>query len=655
MDYNNYSKEELINEITKLKTKLELFENYNFDDINSLSQLLFENAFYNSPEGIMFTEGDTGKIIALNYEYTNLLGYKAEEIIGKSIKEIGIWINTDQRRSYIDQILLNGFAVYTEDFRKKDGTIINLSAVSKLIKIKDTNFFISYINNTSRIFEELKRSERKYKLLSENIKDVIWELDPNTFKFTYVSPSVFNLRGYTAEEVMEAPFSYSLEPQMFEIVKEKIKQRLIDYKENYIIPDEFFRNEIQQTCKDGRLIWTEVITNYFVDEETGKLMIRGVTRDIEGRKKGEERLKKAYEEYKTLFENASETIILIQDGIIKKFNKAAFKLTGYNEEEISGHTFLEYVMPEFRETVINYHKRRLNDEILEDRYNVKIKIKNNDTKWVSVSGVKIMWQNKPATLNFLLDITELKEIQEKLIKQNEELLKTNNQKDKLFSILSHDLKNPLHVILALSDILTSDNDTMERSERYQFAKDIKKSAKALRKILDDLLNWAKLKQNLVAFAPKSLNLSELINDAFLNSFDVAREKNISINIDVDDILSVWGDENLLKSLFRNLFTNAIKFSKENSKIDIAVALLENKDIIVKVQDYGIGMPKELAENLFELGYKIQRSGTNNEPSTGLGLQIVKHIAEVHNAELWFDTEENKGTAFFIKFLYKIKQ
>ncbi len=657
MNYYNYNKEELIDEILKLKSQKALFgKNSNINDNETfLKQILFEEAFYGSPDGIMITKGTTGEILTLNKEYTNLLGYEKEDVIGKSIQEIGIWINLESRSSYIEQILKEGFLSYEDDFKKKDGSIIKLSAFSRLLRINNQNYFVSYINKTSKLYVELKKSEKKFKILSENIKDVIWELDPYEFKFTYVSPSVYTLRGYTAEEVMAMPFTDSLDIEGFNLVKKIINGRIKEFESKKIVPEGFFRNEAQQPCKNGKLLWTEVITSYFVDEETGKLMIRGVTREIEDRKESERRLTVAYEEYKTLFENVTESIILLQDSFVKKANKAALILTGYTYEEIYSTPFVNFIAEEFRETAINYHKKRLNEEMFDEKYAVKINVKNGTTKWVTISGVKIMWQGKPATLNFLGDITEQKEIQEKLIKQNEELLKTNNQKDKLFSIISHDLKNPLHVILALSDILTSDLEMLPDAEKLQIAKDIKKSAKTLRKILDDLLNWAKLKQNLVTFAPKSLNLGELVNDAFINNFDSARDKNILMKIDIDDNLSIWGDENLLKSLFRNLVTNAIKFSPENCTIDINVILLDNKDIIVKIQDYGIGMPKELSEHLFELGYKIQRAGTNNEPSTGLGLQIVKHIAEVHKAELWFESEEHKGTTFFVKFFYNIKQ
>lgn len=655
MNYYDLTKEELIEEIIKLKGKVEFNSDREMENEKEfVNKLLFENAFYSSPEGIMITNGETGLIIAVNKEYTNLLGYTTEDLLGKSIKEIGIWINLDNRKYFIEQILTNGYLSYEDDFRKKDGEIIRLSAFSKLLKIGEANYFFSYISKTSRALEELKRSEKKYKLLSENIKDVIWEMDPEELKFTYVSPSVYNLRGYSAEEVILTSFEESLEPELFEYIKVKLAKRLDDYKNNNLVPNGFFRYEAKQPCKNGSRIWTEVISSYFVDELTGKLMVRGVTREIEERKKSEESLKLAYEEYKTLFENTTEAIILIQDGFIKKFNKAAILLTGFSPEEIYSAPFYEFVTEEFRETVINISKKRLSGEIINEKYSIKIKIKTGGTKWVTVSGVKIIWQKKPATLNFLVDITEQKEIQEKLIEQNEELLRTNNQKDKLFSIISHDLKNPLHIILALSDVLTGETDDISSEEKVQIAKDIRKSAKTLRKILDDLLNWAKLKQNLITFNPKSLNLSELVNDAFLNSFDNARDKNIIININVDENLCVFGDENLLKSLFRNLVTNAVKFSYENSEIDISAELTEEKDILVKVKDYGMGMPIELAENLFELGYKIQRMGTNNEPSTGLGLQIVKHITEVHNAKIWFETAEKKGTVFFVKFLYKIK-
>jgi PAS domain S-box-containing protein len=655
MNYNNFSKDELIEEIVKLKNQNnDINKDISKDDGRFIKQLLIEEAFYNSPEAIIIVKANSREVFAINKKFIDLFGYQEDELIGKDVKTIGIWVNLEKRDEYFRNLINDGAISFEEDFKYKNGTIKRLTVFTKLIKIFNQIYFVSYFDSTGILLKKLQKSENKYKILSENIKDVIWELDPYEMKFTFVSPSVYYLRGYTPEEIMEKPFKYHVDENSFNFASEIIKKRIIEYENNKIIPEGFFKYEVKQPCKNGSFVWTEIVISYFVDEETGKLMLRGVSRDINERKENEQKLLTAYEEYKTLFENASETIILLQDNYIKKANKAALALTNYTYEELYNTPFINFVADEFKETVIINHKKRLNDELFNEKYNIKIKCKNNITKWVIVSGVKIMWQGKVATLNFISDVTEQKETQEKLIKQYEDLMVTNKQKDKLFSIISHDLKNPLHVILALSEILTSDSDNIPNEEKYQLAKEIRKSAKTLRKILDDLLSWTKLKQNMVAFSPKEINLAEIINDAFLHNFDLAREKNVFIDIDIDDNLSIFGDENLLKSLFRNLLVNSIKFSYNNSKVEISSELLQNKDILVKVKDYGIGMPKDIAEHLFELGYKIQRVGTNNEPSTGLGLQIVKHIADVHKAELWFETEENKGTTFFIKFLYDVK-
>ncbi|MFO1423348.1 MAG: PAS domain S-box protein [Candidatus Competibacteraceae bacterium] len=150
---------------------------------------------------------------------------------------------------------------------------------------------VRYIGTTLDITERkhaeqaLRESEQQYRVLTETMKDVVWVLDTETMRFRYVSPSVQRLRGFTAEEIMAAPVDAALMPDAARGLRERIRQGAADFLSGKESPDRYYLNEVEQPCKDGSSVWTEAITNYYLNERTGHVEVRGVTRDIGERKR----------------------------------------------------------------------------------------------------------------------------------------------------------------------------------------------------------------------------------------------------------------------------------------------------------------------------------------------------------------------------------
>jgi PAS domain S-box-containing protein len=147
-----------------------------------------------------------------------------------------------------------------------------------------------------RMTRQLQDSEERYRVLTENIKDVVWVLDTETLFFRYVSPSVEALRGYSVDEVIARPVDAALTRQAAQALKEMIRERAAMFRRGQLTPDEFFRDEVEQPCRDGSTVWTEVITSYYLNELSGHVEIRGVTRDITERRKAQEAISRMNEE-----------------------------------------------------------------------------------------------------------------------------------------------------------------------------------------------------------------------------------------------------------------------------------------------------------------------------------------------------------------------
>jgi PAS domain S-box-containing protein len=236
-------------------------------------------------------------------------------------------------------------------------------------------------------------------------------------------------------------------------------------------------------------------------------------------------------------------------------------------------------------------------------------------------------------------------IDELLKKQNEELHQLNAQKDKFFSIIAHDLRGPFNGFLGLSEIMVQDLSSLTMAEIQSIAVDINKSATNLFRLLENLLNWSTLKQGIITYNPKALKLHQVLVESIEMVHEAAFRKSIEIRIDLSDDFIVFADTDQLQTIIRNLVSNAVKFTSKDGKVEVSAIPFSNQSVIVSVKDSGIGMNKEMVSNLFNLGYKSNRKGTDGEASTGLGLLLCKEFIERHSGKLWVESEEGKGSTF----------
>ena len=185
--------------------------------------------------------------------------------------------------------------------------------------------------------EELLRTQEKYRTLTESMKDVVWVLDPLTGRFLYVSPSVLALRGYTAEEVLAQPAAAALTVESAERVNRLMAQGYASFRTGRRSVDTYDTTEVEQPCKDGSTVWTEVITHYVLDDATGRIVVHGVSRDISERKRAEETLRASESRYRDLYENAPVAYFSVgPDGRIRRCNLQAARMLGYTSEQLVG-------------------------------------------------------------------------------------------------------------------------------------------------------------------------------------------------------------------------------------------------------------------------------------------------------------------------------
>jgi signal transduction histidine kinase/CheY-like chemotaxis protein len=241
---------------------------------------------------------------------------------------------------------------------------------------------------------------------------------------------------------------------------------------------------------------------------------------------------------------------------------------------------------------------------------------------------------------------ERKQIEVRLINSEKNLRELNAAKDKFFSIIAHDLKNPFMGILGFTEILSNSFEQYDDAEKQKMISFIKRSAESAYKLLENLLEWSRIQIGVAKVTPVQTDISILINDSITSLKDVAHTKNIKIITTVQSETYVYADEEMIKTIIRNLLTNAIKFSHPDGYVKIT-AEDSKENLKLSITDKGIGVKKELLNNLFRIDKSITTKGTLGEKGTGLGLILCKEFVEKNNGKLIVDSKEKEGSTFSI--------
>jgi signal transduction histidine kinase len=227
----------------------------------------------------------------------------------------------------------------------------------------------------------------------------------------------------------------------------------------------------------------------------------------------------------------------------------------------------------------------------------------------------------------------------------EELKNLNATKDKFFSIISHDLRNPFNNLLGLSQQLLANMDKYSSDEIRERISLIKESSKRGCELLENLLEWSRSQSDCIQFNSAALNILDVIQECFLVLENQIANKRIILINEVDKEIVVNADYDMLKIIIRNLITNAVKYSNPGSKVTIKSELNRANEIEISVIDEGVGISEEEMTKLFKIENKHSELGTSNELGTGLGLILCKEFIEKHNGKIWVESKLNSGSTF----------
>ena len=366
--------------------------------------------------------------------------------------------------------------------------------------------------------------------------------------------------------------------------------------------------------------------------------------------KGEDELSKAKgkrAKYEELANSITDVFFAFNNDLRYTYwNKASEKLTGILAEDAIGKTLYE-IFPKTPDVELAEKSYREVIQTKKANSIINVNTINNHDYYFEINA----YPTHEGISVFVKDITKQKNDEFDLIKaknkseENSIQLKVlNSTKDKLYSIIAHDLRSPFNGILGFPDLLLNSVNPLDLDKTIKYSTHINSTAKSTLVLLDNLLDWEKSQTGKINFSPEKLILSNIIYEIIDISNSNTKIKNISLNFNKSDDFDVFADINMLKTVLRNLISNAIKFTNSNGKIDIYTVQKQNM-VEITISDNGIGMSNDKCNKLFNIGTDIITRGTAGEKGFGLGLLLCKEFVEKQGGKIWAESEIGKGSNF----------
>jgi len=603
----------------------------------------YRNIVESSPMGMHFYElqdNDRLVFIGANPAADKLLGVDNQAYIGKTIEEAFPPLSQTEVPEMYRKAAKQGIPWETEQVNYEDDQIIGAFEVRAFqISLNKMASVFTDITNRKKIEKALIESEESYRLIAENVADVIWTMDMN-FRFTYISPSIFQLRGYTVEEAMQQSIEETILPETLSKVMALVNQKLmlIESRDDEGWSPVTF--EAEQPCKDGTTIWSHNNARFLSGPNGEPASILGITRNITERRLAEDALKKSERRYRTLFEKSTDAIFIVErdTGRYLDANEAAVRLSGRRLSELKKLTTQD-VTPD------KYHERL--DLLVELNSAEKL----GKVTYVHPDGTQkiAMLTSLPldtkAIIGIARDITDELAMEDQLRQaQKMEAIGT------LAGGIAHDFNNILSAILGYSELALADLPP-ETSLRNKLEA-IYSSGVRARELVAQILAFSR-KDELVK---SPVEMHTIIKDA-LKLLRPAIPTTIDIQTEITSKSQILGDPTRLHQIIMNLCTNAYQAMQETGGIlQISLSDIELQGDAAKridisdgsygrlvISDTGVGITSENLNRIFDPYFTTKEKGKG----TGLGLAAVHGIVKSHGGKVMVESTIEKGTKFSV--------
>lgn len=405
--------------------------------------------------------------------------------------------------------------------------------------------------------------------------------------------------------------------------------------------------EIKFKRRNGKSFYTILSINNYYNNETNQNQFIITLVDLTNQKMQTELIKENQLRFENIA-NSAPVMIWITDvnGLFNFVNKIWCDFTGRSISEELGLNWIQDVHPDDIKNFIQIYNQALDNRI-PFSHQFRFKRHDNSYRWLMINGLPRFNDQEDflGLIGTCIDITHQKENEDYIKQINEELENATKNKDKFFSIISHDLRSPLSGIMSLMDILVTDYHTMDEDEKKEIISEAAITSRNTFTLMENLLDWSRIQTGKMNFEPKNISLT-LITNNIRNLFtQKLKEKSITLNFEIETEFFAFADLQITETIVRNLISNAIKFTPEQGTITVSFENL-GEYIVVKITDTGVGMDAAHLSKLFKLDISYSTIGTSGERGTGLGLVLCKELVEKQEGKIWIESKLGSGSTFY---------
>ena len=559
-----------------------------------------------------------------------------DEILGERLTVLLVRSEPEKIIEYSRAFVRSGYRLIGAETREVDIYGNSRYFLSNLIGIQEDGRLVRAwgtqrdITAQKRSEEALRINEERMRRITDATQDALWEIDLKT-KQLWWSEAARPLFGHSPSELQIglADWYNGIHPEDRERVHSKFEtfmsiDGMIDWSDEY----RFLR-------ADGVYIYIHDQGRKFCNAIGEPVLVAGAMVDITERKAAEQALRESEERFAKAFRASPDALVIsrIADAVILEVNDSFVALTGHDRKQLIGKSMLAldiYVDPDIRGRALKIleEKGRVRD------IKVEIKRRSGEVRLLQFSAEPLDLRGEHCWLNIGRDITEQdraeKDREQLLVKEKaarQEAETSNRMKDEFVATISHELRTPLAAILGWAHMLA--RGTLSESQTRHAVEVIRRSAQSQARLVDDILDTSRIITGRFSLEAKPIDIAGVFQAAIEIIRPSAEAKGLTLQVGINDPGSiVLGDANRIQQIIWNLLSNAVKFTDEGGRIDARLTRVRNR-IEISINDTGIGIETEFLPHVFERFRQEDSTSTRKYGGVGLGLAIVRHLAEVH--------------------------
>lgn len=599
------------------------------------------------PEAVFETDQN------LNLTYVNrrafdLFGY-TEEDIDRGLNGFEMIVPEDRDRVKTNMTRrLRGEDPGTVEYTaiRKDGSkfpiLFHASSIVKDGRLSGLRGIIIDISDRKRVENALRESEEKYRSFVQNFQGIAFRGKLN-FQPLFFHGAVKEITGYAEEDFISG------NPQWDQIIHPEDLERLRQSIENIAKKANFVTTrEYRILHNNGQIKWVHEQIQNICDSDGKPEFVQGAIYDITEHKMIDEALRTSEERYRLLVDNATEGIVVAQDSFVKFVNPRIEELTLYSRDEILSKPFLDFIHPDDRQMVIENQQKRYNGELSPETYDIRVINKNGETRWIKIGGVIITWGGKPASLNFIVDITETKRLKE--LESRAERLEMAGT---IAGQVAHDFNNLLAPIIAYPEFIR--DELPHDHKALAFLNDIENAARKIADINQDLLTMGRRGH----CKHEILDLNRVVLQTVQELESTTKTVSFDLRL-CDELLNIKGGSAQIHRALTNLLVNAhdsmlgvgnVAITTENYYSDdtsIEYGRVPRGEYVkLTISDTGCGIPDNIIQKIFDPFFSTKKA--DRERGSGLGLSVVDAVMNDHNGYIDLSSRVGHGTSFYLYF------